>query len=70
MDLRRAGEESLTDDRVSESNGFVERFLAEADHRRRHLFSSVQTGRQPRQIIPRRRKDERISIQELQRGCS
>jgi len=68
MGLRRSGEKSLTDERILGSNDFVERVLGEADHRRRHLFSSVLTGRQAQQIIARSCKKEGISIQELQRG--
>ena len=68
MGLRRSGEKALTDERILGSNDFVERVLGEADHRRRHLFSSVLTGRQVQQIIARSCKKEGISIQELQRG--
>ncbi len=46
MGLRRSGEKALTDERILGSNDFVERVLGEADRRRRHLFSSVLTGRQ------------------------
>ena len=67
MGLRRCGEKALTDERILGSNDFVERVLGEADHRRRHLFSSVLTGRKVQQIIARSCKKEGISIQEMQR---
>jgi len=68
MGLRRSGEKAPTDERILGSNDFVERALGEADHRRRHLYSSVLTGRQVQQIIARSCKREGISIQQLQRG--
>ena len=52
-DLRRSGEKALTDERILGSKDFVVRVLVEADHRRRHLFSSVLTGRQAQHIIAR-----------------
>ena len=67
MGLRRSGEKALPDERILGSNDFVERMLGEADHRRRHLFSSVLTGRQVQQIIGMSCK-KGISMQELQRG--
>jgi hypothetical protein len=68
MGLRRSGQKALADERILRSNDFVERVLGKADHRRRHLFSSVLTGRQAQQIIARSCKKEGISIQELQTG--
>ena len=52
-DLRRSGEKALTDERILGSKDFVVRVLVEADHTRRHLFSSVLTGRQAQHIIAR-----------------
>jgi len=68
MGLRRSGEKSLTDERILGSNDFVKRVLGKVDHRRKHLFSSMLTGRQVQQIIAKSCKKEGISIQELQRG--
>jgi putative transposase len=68
MGLRRSGEKSLTDERILGSNDFVQRMFGEADHRKRHLFSSVLRGRQAQQIIARSCEKEGISIQELQRA--
>jgi DNA-binding MarR family transcriptional regulator len=58
----------LTDERILGTDDFVGRVLGEADRRRRHLFSSLLTGRQVQQIIAKSCKEEGISIQELQRG--
>jgi hypothetical protein len=59
----------LTDERILGADDFVERVLGEADHRTRHLFPSLLTGRQVQQIIETSCKKEGISIQqELQRG--
>jgi len=66
--LRRSGERVLTDERVLETDEFVWRVLGEADHRTRHLFSSLLTSRQVQEIIGTICKEEGISLQELQRG--
>ena len=66
--LRRSGERVLTDERILGTDDFVGRVLGEADHRTRHSFSSLLTGRQVQEIIGTSCKKEGISIQELQRG--
>ena len=66
--LRRPGERVLTDERILGTDDFVGRVSGEADHRTRHLFSSLLTGKQVEQIIAKSCKEEGISLQELQRG--
>jgi len=66
--LRRSGERVLTDERILGSDDFVGRVLGEADHRTKHSFSSLLTGRQMQEVIGTSCKKEGISIQELQRG--
>ena len=68
MGLRRSGEKSLTDERILGSKDFVERVLGEADHRRRHLFSSVLTVSQAQQIIARSCKKKKGSQYKNCRG--
>jgi putative transposase len=58
----------LADERILGADDFVERVLGEADHRRRHSFSSLLIGRQVQEIIGRICKKEGISIRELQGG--
>ena len=58
--LRRSGERVRTDERILGTDDFVGRVLGAAEHRTRHSFSYLLTGRKVQEIIGRSCKKEGI----------
>jgi len=68
LSMRRAGEETITDQRILGTNDFVERVLKESQRQYRSLLSLTQLKNEVRKVIDRKCGQEGVSVKELQMG--
>jgi DNA-binding MarR family transcriptional regulator len=68
LSMRRAGEETITDQRILGTNDFVERVLKESQRQYRTLLSLTQLKNEVLKVIDRKCGQEGVSVTELQMG--
>jgi putative transposase len=68
LSMRRAGEETITDQRILGTNDFVERVLKESQRQYRSLLSMTQLKNEVLKVIDKKCGQEGVGVKELQMG--